>query len=104
VIISTVFSNTPKLNAGIARASRALGKDVVNIHYDLGFDAMGFPSIFFKIVLADAASRQPKIREVAQRTALALMKHTQTEEHGVHAYFNFRSQSEVKRMSDPAWA
>ena len=65
---------------------------------------MGNPSIFFKIVLADAASRQPKIRAVAQRVALTLMKHTQTDEHGVHPYFNFRSQSEVKHMSDPAWA
>jgi len=98
------FLNTRKLKAGIARAAKALGRDVIRIDYDRGLDVMGNESIFFKIVLADHASRQPKIREVAQRAALTLMNELQTDENGVHAYFNFRSESEVAQIHDPAWA
>jgi len=65
---------------------------------------MGYASIFFKIVLSDQSSGPAKLREVAQRVALTLMNEVKTDENGVHAYFNFRSQSEVAQMNDPAWA
>ena len=101
--VPAIFSNTREVDAGVTRAAKALGKDVISIHYDLDFDAMGNAAIFFKIVLADYASRQPKIRDVTRRVALTLMKEVQTDANGVHAYFNFRSQSEVALMNDPAW-
>jgi hypothetical protein len=104
MIVPAIFSHARKLNAGIARARKALGRDVTSIHYDLDFDSMGFASIFFKVVLADHASQQPRIREVAQRVALTLMNEVQTDENGVHAYFNFRSRSEAAQLNDPAWA
>jgi len=44
------------------------------------------------------------IASCAQRIALTLMNHLRTDENGVHAYFNFRSQSEAARIDDPAWA
>jgi hypothetical protein len=81
-----------------------LAPDIVRINFEVGFDAMGFASIFFNIVLTDEASRPQRLRHVAQKIALTLMNHLHTDENGVHAYFNFRSQSEAARIHDPAWA
>jgi|SRR5580704_12515874 hypothetical protein len=104
VIIPAVFSNTPQLQADVRRAKRSLGADVVNIKFEFGFDVMGCASIFFNIVLTDEASRPARLRFVAQHVSLTLMNQLKTDENGVHAYFNFRSQSEVASIKDPAWA
>jgi phosphoribosylaminoimidazole-succinocarboxamide synthase len=104
VITSAIFSNTPQLQAEVRHAAQSLGADVVNIKFEIGFDEIGFASIFFNIVLTDEASRPARLRFVAQHVALALMNALKTDEKGVHAYFNFRSQSEVASIKDPAWA
>lgn len=65
---------------------------------------MGFPSLFFFIVLANHAAGPHRLRQVAQRVALTLMNELRTDERGVRAYFNFRSDAEVAQMNDPAWA
>jgi hypothetical protein len=103
VIIPRVFSDTPKLKADIDRAAHSLRGDVVHIFYELGFDWMGDASIFFKIVLRDRSSKPEKLGQVANRVSLTLMNELKTDEKGVHAYFNFRSQSEVAQMKDPSW-
>jgi hypothetical protein len=104
VIIPAIFSITPQLQADVRRARQSLGADVVDIKFELGFDAMGFASIFFNMVLTDDASRPARLRIVTQHAALTLMNQLNTDENGVHAYFNFRSQSEVAGIKDPAWA
>jgi hypothetical protein len=104
VIIPAIFSNTPQLQADVRRTAQSLGGDVVHVHYEIGFDVMGFASIFFNIVLTDEATRPARLRFVAQHVALTLMNQLKTDENGVHAYFNFRSQSEVASINDPAWA
>ena len=98
------FVNQGKLASGVQRATRALAGDVVRIHYDLGSDWIGNPSVFFKIVLTDSASRPDKLRQVAQRVATKIMTEAKTDQSGLYAYFNFRSQSELAKMRDPAWA
>jgi hypothetical protein len=104
VIVPALLTNTPQLREQIRQASPMLVPDVVRINFEVGFDAMGFASIFFNIVLTDEASRPARLRFVVQRIALTLMNHLNTDENGVHAYFNFRSQSEAVRINDPAWA
>jgi hypothetical protein len=104
VIIPAIFSNTPQLQADVRRAAQSLGADVVHINFEIGFDVLGFDSIFFNIVLTDEASRPARLRFVAQHVSLTLMNQLKTDENGVHAYFNFRSQSEVASIKDPAWA
>src|SRR5580698_8603520 len=66
VIIAAIVLNTPQLQADVRRAAQSLGADVVNIKFEFGFDAMGFDSIFFNIVLTDKASRPARLRFVAQ--------------------------------------
>ena len=104
VIIPAIFANTPKLQADVRRASQQLGNDVVGVNFTLGFDSMGFASIFFKVVLANHAINPNRLRQVAQQVSLTLMNELHTDESGVHAYFNFRSQAEVAQIHDPAWA
>jgi len=104
VIVPTLLTDTPRISAGIQRAVQPFAGDVVHAYYETGFDWMGFASIFFKIVVSDQASRPQRLRDLSQRVALALMNELGTDENGVHAYFNFRSQSEAARMNDPAWA
>ncbi len=104
MIVPTLLTNTPQLRDQIRQAMPLLVPDVVRINFEVGFDAMGFASIFFNIVLADEATRPARLRHAAQRIALTLMNHLRTDENGVHAYFNFRSQSEAARIDDPAWA
>jgi len=104
MIIPAILANTPQLQADVRRAAQSLGADVVHVNFEIGFDVMGYSSIFFNIVLTDEASRPARLRFVAQQVALTLMNQLKTDENGVHAYFNFRSQSEVASIKDPAWA
>jgi hypothetical protein len=104
VVIPAIFSNTPQLQADVRRVAQSLGPDVVHIKFGIGFDVMGFDSIFFNIVLTDEAGRPARLRFVTQHVALTLMNQLKTDEKDVHAYFNFRSQSEVASIKDPAWA
>jgi hypothetical protein len=104
VIVPAIFANPTQLRADVRRAAQSLGADVVHINFDIGSDVMGADSIFFNIVLTDEASRPTRLRFVAQHVALTLMNQLRTDENGVHAYFNFRSQSEVAGIKDPSWA
>jgi hypothetical protein len=104
VILPAILANTPQLQADVRRAAQSLGTDVVHINFEIGFDVMGFDSIFFNIVLTDEASRPARLRFVTQHVALTLINQLKTDENGVHAYFNFRSQSEVANIKDPTWA
>jgi hypothetical protein len=104
MIVPAMLVNPGRLRSEVTRAAQSLGADVVNINFEVGPDAMGFDSIFFNIVLTDEASRPARLRYVTQRVALTLMNQLGTDEIGVHAYFNFRSQSEAASIEDPAWA
>jgi hypothetical protein len=81
-----------------------LRPDVVNIHWRIDVDAIGSTAIFFNLELTDSASQPHRLRDVARQVSLILMNELQTDENGIHAYFNFRSQSEVAVINDPAWA
>ena len=86
VIIPATFPNTPKLQTDVRRATEQVGKDVVGINFTLGYDSMGFASIFFNTILSNPATSPNRLQRVTQRVALTLMKELQTDENGVHAY------------------
>lgn len=98
------FVNRQEIEAGVQRAAQDLFPAVVRIRYDFGSDWTGDPSIFFRVVLADEFASKPKLSDIAQRIALRLMNEVKTDEQGLHAYFNYRSQSEQSQLSEPAWA
>ncbi len=103
-IVASGLVNQRKISAGVERAAKALSADVVRIRFDLEDDWTGNPSLFFKIVITDQASRPEKLREVSQRVTRKIMSEAKVDQTGLQAYFSFRNQSEHAKMKDPEWA
>lgn len=103
-IVPSAWIHQSKIDSAVKRAERVLKPDVVRIRYSFAPDWIGEQSIFFRIVLSDEASRQDRLSDTAQRVSLALVREVHTEEMGLHAYFNFRSQSEQAQLREPAWS
>jgi hypothetical protein len=97
------FIHQGRLDADIRRAVSKLGPEVVHVAYNVGEDSTGEPSIFFRIVLDDAAAREEALADTTSRIAAALFdKVRPIENWGLHPYFNFSSQSEQRTRRDPA--
>lgn len=103
-IVPSGFVHQGEVEKAVQRAQGALIPDVVRIRYSIGSDWTGDPSIFFRVLLSDAASQPSRLQEVAQRVASRLIDEVRSEEFGFHAYFNFRSESDQVKLNDPAWA
>ena len=80
VIVPALLTNTAQLRDKIRQATPMLGPDVARINFEVGFDAMGFASIFFNVVLTDEASRPARLRHAAQHIALVLMNQLKTDD------------------------
>lgn len=96
--------NQAQIASAVKSAEAALAPDVVRIRYSFGTDWTGDPSIFFRVVLSDDASRKTQLSETAQRVALTILNEVDAEQLGLHSYFNFRSLSEQAQLKEPAWA
>ena len=68
-VVPTGLVHQSQLDNEIAKALGKLGKETVRVNYSPGTDSTGEPSIFFRIVLTDAASREDKLAEVTGRIA-----------------------------------
>src|SRR5215470_7006053 len=98
------FVHQAQLDHQITKAVRKLGKDVVRVNYSLGADSTGEPSIFFRIVLTDTASRENELGKVTGRIATILFDELRPHENwGLLPYFTFRSKSEQQTRDDPEW-
>jgi hypothetical protein len=101
-MVPSGFVHQSQLDAEIKNAIGKLGPEAVHVAYNLGADSTGEPSIFFRIVLDDAATREDTLTEVTGRIADILFDEVRPIENwGLHPYFNFRSQSEQRRRNDP---
>jgi hypothetical protein len=99
------FVHQSQLGGEIARAIKKLGKQAVRVNYSLGVDSTGEPSIFFRIVLTDSASKEDKLAEVTGRISTTLFDELRPYENwGLLPYFSFRSRSEQENLKDPEWA
>jgi hypothetical protein len=104
-MVRTGFVHQTQLANEIAKGVRKLGKETVRVNYSLGTDSTGEPSIFFRIVLTDAASREDKLAEVTGRIETILFDELRPHENwGLLPYFSFRSKSEQEKRDDPEWA
>jgi len=92
-----------KLQAGVQRAERALAPDVIRIMHAFAEDVQGNISLFFRIVISDAASTPSRLREATQRIIAKVLHEVKAEELGLQTYFNFRSKSEQAMLRDPFW-
>ena len=93
-----------QLDAEIKSAIRKLGPEAAQVSYGLGADSTGEPSVFFRIVLTDAAAKEEALADVTGRITTLLFDELLPMKWGLHAYFNFRSYSEYQSRNDPEWA
>ena len=104
-IVPTGFVKQREIAAAVSHIERQFGPDVVRLRHSIGPDWSGDPSIFFRIVLSDPASREDRLAEVARRVENALIKRLNPMVRwGLIPYFNFRSQSEQAELKEKAWA
>ena len=97
----------PKTNVekAIDKVIRRLGRDVVRVRYSFGEDWTGDPSIYFRVVLSDEASRDDKRGDVTRRVVNQVINELQPQgEWGLIPYISFRSNAEQGRLRDPEWA
>ena len=92
-----------KIRAGVQRAERALAPDVIRIMYSFAEDVQGNISLFFRIVITDAAASPERLRETTQRIIAKVLREIKSEELGLQTYFNFRSKSEQAMLREPFW-
>ena len=93
------------LDAAVRDAISALGPDVIHVRYTLGQDWSGDYSIFFRILLADRASKEDQLLRVTTRVANDIVQRLEpVEQWGLLPYFDFRSQSEQAALQEEAWA
>ena len=79
--------------------------EVVRVRHSIGVDSTGEPSIFFRIVLTDSASKADRLAEVTDRIAGTLFDRLRPHENwGLLPYFSFRSKSEQDKRNEPEWA
>lgn len=71
--------------------------------YAFAEDVQGSVSLFFRIVISDAASTPAKLRETTQRIIGKVLHEIKADELGLQTYFNFRSKSEQAMLRDPFW-
>ncbi len=98
------FFDQTKLESVVGEAINKLGKDVVRVRYSYDDDHTGEPSIFFRVVLTDAAAKPASLGKVASGVKRLLIDEIRPHENwGLHLYFNFRSKSETVITKDPDW-
>ncbi|HTC33912.1 MAG TPA: hypothetical protein VK724_11100 [Bryobacteraceae bacterium] len=102
--VPTGYISQAQLGDIITQASKLLAPEVVHVAYSLGPDSTGEPSLFFRILLADAYIREDTITDLTGRIASALFDAIRPIENwGLRPYYNFRSKSEQDRRPDPDW-
>jgi hypothetical protein len=78
--------------------------EVVRVRYSLDRDWTGDPSIFFRVLLRDEASKTPRLGRVARRVIDRVSEKVRPEAFGLNSYFNFRSESEQAKLNEADWA
>jgi hypothetical protein len=105
VIIPRAHAEQEQFAAAIAEVERQLHPDVVYIRHSLGNDWTGEPSVFFRVLLSDAAGTRDQLLNVTNRIETAIVWQVEPlEQWGVLPSFNYRSQSEQAAMKEEAWA
>jgi hypothetical protein len=83
--------------------ARVLAPDVVRIRFNVAADWSEHPASYFRVLLADHASRSDRLADVTGRVSAVLFDQLGLASLDHIPYFRFRSQSEQAKLKDPAW-
>ena len=96
--------NQAQLAEQVERVKNKMGRDVAWIRHSIGEDTGGDPAIHFRIVLKDPAAREDTLANVTEHISTLLIQEIRPYENwGLIPYFNFRSESEMAKLSEPEW-
>ena len=99
MIIPKALAQQGRFAAAVAEVERLLHPNVVRIQHEFGDDWTGEPSVFFMVILSDAASRRDQLLTIANEVSTAVVQRVAPlEEWEVLPYFSFRSQSEQAKL------
>lgn len=93
-----------EIESVVKRLEESLRPDVVSIRYSFGEDWYGKPSVFFRVLLSDDASKPRRLGKVSRKVRDKLFWEVPSDEFGLHSYTNFRSKSEQDELQDPDWS
>src|SRR4051812_35510461 len=103
-MVPSGFVSLTQIDEDVKRAVEKLGPEVVRVRHSVGEDWTGDPSIEFRIVLTDIASREETLDQVTEKIIRSLVDELRPYEWGLIPYFSFRSQSEqLTRSQDLEW-
>ena len=91
-----------QIDAAIAKLPKKL---VVHVRYNQGEDHDGDPCVFFRVLLTDKAAKSIFDRSKPADAIASVVRHAihPLVPEGLHAYFNFRSESEQAQMKEKEW-
>src|SRR2546421_12657247 len=92
--------NHKQIKAALARAERKLAPDVLRIRYSMEEDWMGIPSVFFRVLLRDEASRGSRLREIVRRAQEVLRNEVKPRQFAERYYFDWRNASEQAELKE----
>jgi hypothetical protein len=94
-----------KLDAVIAEIEPMLGEGVVRLKHTVEDDWFGRPSVVFRVLLTDRASKPPRLHKIATRVKKIIEEQVDPRNAwDLIPYFHFRNQSEQKMLKDKTWA
>jgi hypothetical protein len=91
------------IDAIVADVVRSMPREVVRIRYSFDSDWSGDPGLFFRVVLADAATKGKRLSKTTSAVRQTLREKLLPLELEEIPYFNFRSRSETLETQDQAW-
>jgi len=103
-MIPAGYIHQGNVDALIKNALNSLSPEVTHVSYRIRPDSTDEPSIFFRIVLADAYIDEDTIADLTGRISRILLDAVgPVDNWGLRPYFNYRSKSEQDRRPDPDW-
>ena len=97
------ITKQPQINAAVTQVIKELSPGVQRTRYEIAPDWSGQWAIFFRVLLADEASKDDHLREIVPRVVWRLSEQLDLPNLGLFPYFDFRSQSEQTQLDEPAW-
>lgn len=88
----------------VQQVAKQLAPDVIRVRFNIGTDWSGDPAVYFRILLADDASRRERLAEVTGRIGATIFEELGLANLDLIPYCNFRSESEQAEMQDEARA
>ncbi len=95
--------NQAAVEDAVRRVEAAYAPDVVRIKHYFSDDSMGYPSIYFLLVVRDELAFSERFLTLANGVRKALDNETEAYEFGLSTHFRFRTVSEQLELKDPAW-